>query len=56
MKKLFEYAVIYEDKIIVRITQVLAHTKSEVTLHAALAIPAEHVDKLDQVHVVIRPF
>lgn len=67
--KIYEYAVIYEpseearedDKtlkplLIVDVKRVLAGGDQEVTIIASRDIPAEYIDKLDQVEIAIRPF
>lgn len=71
MMKLFEYAVIYtplntkeqidagkrsKPELIVPITPVLAKDTAEANMLAARAIPATHVDMLDQLTIVIRDF
>jgi len=65
--KLFQYAVILhptekekedgaKSKLIVNVMTVLAKDAGAAALLAARAIPAEYVEKLDQVEVAVRPF
>jgi hypothetical protein len=67
MQQLFQYAVIYnvnseekkkgeKDKLIVPITDVLAHDQAAATLLAGRSIPEEYLSKLDQITVVCKPF
>lgn len=71
MAKLYEYAIIRNPKptrdaqgndttpkatILVDITRVLAADDKEVAMRAAREIPADCLDKLDEVEVVVRPF
>ena len=69
--KLFEYAVLYHPKktkeqnergeepksiLLVKPTQVLSTGDQEVAMLAARALPADYVDKLEDVEVLVRPF
>lgn len=69
--RLFEYAVLHHpkvvkdaqgnetqgaDAILTPPTFVLAKDDKEVAMRAARAIPESHLDKLDQVEIVVRPF
>jgi hypothetical protein len=66
--KLFEYAVIKEEKtdkdgvvvdpasVLVPITAVLARDIEQANMIAARAIPEAHIDDLDRITVVVRPF
>lgn len=67
--KLFEYAVILHNNVadakkskgavatlIVKPTTVLAKDQAQAMLLAGRAIPAEYLDRLDQVEVACRPF
>lgn len=68
MAKLFEYAVFKDEKlnkdgdvvdvavIIVEPTTVLARDEQQVGIQSAKAIPDEHIDDLDRIQVVVRPF
>lgn len=66
--KLFEYAVLLHpetDKdgnedgntlIIKDVSKVLAKDEKQVSVLAARAIPDEHIDALDRIEIVVRPF
>lgn len=65
--KLFEYAVLYHPKskrddlpqrseIVVVPTHVLAKSEQEAVINASRAIPSEHLDHLEDVEIIIRPF
>lgn len=69
--KLFEYAVLHhpaptedeqkrgaqpKSELLVDLTRVLANDEKEASVLAARAIPDSHVDKLDRVEIVLRPF
>jgi hypothetical protein len=69
--KLYEYAVLYHPKktkeqhergeepksvLIVAPTQALAGSDGEVSMTAARAIPAEHVEHLEDLEILVRPF
>lgn len=65
--KIYEYAVLFHPKtkkddvpkrsaIIVDVTRVVAEKTQEVEMLAARAVPAECLDKLDQVEIAVRPF
>ena len=69
--KLFEYAVLYHPKptkeqndrgetpkseVLIDPKSCLAISAEQVSVLAARAIPAEYVDKLDDVEIVVRPF
>lgn len=70
MKKstLYEYAILWhpteqqakesntKSKIIVGLTQTLASTNDSAAMVAARDIPAEYLDQLDQVEIILRPF
>lgn len=68
MKRLFEYAILLQEKldadeevveeakILVEPKWVLAESVEHVNIVAAREIPDEHVDKLDRVTLVVRPF
>lgn len=69
--QLFEYAVLHHPKatkeqaerneqpksvVVVPLTTVMASAESEVSIMAGRAIPAEHLDHLDDVEILIRSF
>lgn len=66
--KLYEYAVFKDEKkdkegnvidgatVLVPPTTVLASDDKQVGIRAAKAIPEEHMDDLDRIQVVVRPF
>jgi len=69
--KLFEYAVLYHPKptkeqndrgetpkseVLIVPTSVLAASPDQVSVLASRAIPESHVDKLEDVEIVVRPF
>ena len=69
--KLFEYAVLHHPKpkkdvagneetapsvILTDVTRVLKTSPDEVSILAARSIPAEFLDKLEEVEIVVRPF
>lgn len=71
MSKLYEYAVLYHPKpkkdaegnevreksqLVVPVKHVIADSDQEATIVAAREIPEDHLDKLEQVEIVIRPF
>lgn len=70
-KKLYEYAVLYtplqtkeqqekgespKTQIIVDVTRILAKDEREAGMIAARAISDEHMEHLDQLDIVLRPF
>jgi hypothetical protein len=69
--KLFEYAVLYHPKptkeqndrgetpkseVLIEPKSVLATTPEQVSVLAARSIPVTHVDKLEDIEIVVRPF
>lgn len=69
--KLFEYAVLYHPKpskeeadrgetpkseVLIPPKSILASSDQQVGMLAARAIPDTHVDKLDEIEIVVRPF
>ena len=66
--KLFQYAIIWhptkkqiEDdgakpKLVKELSIILASDEKSVLMSAAMDIPAEYKDQLDQVEIVVRPF
>jgi hypothetical protein len=69
--RLYEYAVLYHPKpkqdregnlqaeksvIVTDVARQLATSNDEVSILAARSIPAEYLDKLEQVEIVVRPF
>jgi len=69
--KLYEYAALYhpkktkeqndrgeepKSKLLVPPTRTVASSDGEVAMLAARAIPPTHVDKLDDIEIVVRPF
>lgn len=69
--KLFEYAVLYHPKptkeqndrgetpkseVLISPTSVLATGEPQVVTLASRAIPDSHIDKLDELEIVVRPF
>lgn len=69
--KLFEYAVLYHPKptkeqndrgetpkseVLIQPTSALAISPEQVSVLASRAIPETHVDKLEDVEIVVRPF
>lgn len=66
--KLYQYAVIKDErtddngkvvekaKVVVDVTTILAKDNEQATLLAARAIPDEHMDDLERLQVVVRPF
>jgi hypothetical protein len=71
VSKLYEYAVLFHPKVVrdangnetqgpdvilTAPTFVLAKDDKEVAMRAARAVPESHIDKLDQVEIVVRPF
>lgn len=65
---LFQYSVIFhptekeikddgaKSKVLVEIKTILAKDASAVQMTAAMEIPAEYKDKLDQIQIALRPF
>ena len=71
MSKLYEYAIIHHPKVIKDAqgnetqaadtllkspTHILAKSDKEVAMRAAREIPESHLDKLEEVEIVVRPF
>jgi hypothetical protein len=70
MKKqtLFQYAILWhptekqfkddgaKSKVLVDLKTILAVDQSSVSMQAAMEIPVEYKDQLDQVEIVLRPF
>ena len=71
MTTLFEYAIVYKPKptkdsvgndttpkaeILKSITTILAGSDKEVGMRAAREIPETHLDKLEQIEILVRPF
>jgi hypothetical protein len=69
--KLFEYAVIHHPKptkdqhergetpksvLVTEPTRILAGSDAEVSIQAARSIPTEHLEHLDEVEIIVRPF
>lgn len=66
--KLFEYAVFKDEKldkdgevvsaavVLTEPTTILAKDEKQVGIRAAKSIPEEHMDDLDRIQVVVRPF
>jgi hypothetical protein len=66
--KLFQYAVIWhptdkqskeeclKSKVLIDVETVLAVDVNSITMKAAMAIPSEYKDQLDQIEIVVRPF
>lgn len=66
--KLFQYAVLWhptekqtkeeglKSKVIVDITTILSSDQQSVMMTAAMSIPAEYKDQLDQIEIAVRPF
>jgi hypothetical protein len=69
--RLFEYAVLYHPKptkeqndrgetpkseVLIEPKSVLASTPDQVSVLAGRAIPETHVDKLEDVEIIVRPF
>lgn len=69
--KLFEYAVLHHPKatkeqaergetpksvVLISPTSTLATSEEQVAVLASRAIPETHVDRLDEVEIVVRPF
>ena len=66
--RLFQYAVLWhptekqlkeeglKSKLLVDMTTVLAADQQSVTMSAAMAIPTEYKDQLDQIEIAVRPF
>lgn len=69
--KLFEYAVLYHPKqtkeqndrgeqpksiVLLNPTSILAGSEQEVSIMAARSVPVEHVDHLEDIEIVVRPF
>ena len=66
--KLFQYAAIWhptekqikedgaKSKLIVEMQTILANDQQAVTMTAAMSIPAEYKDQLDQIEIAVRPF
>jgi len=69
--KLFEYAVLHhpaptedeqkrgaqpKSEILVDLKRILANNEKEASVLAARDIPETHIDKLDRVEIVLRPF
>ena len=66
--KLFQYAVLWhptekqtkeeglKSKLIVDITTILSSDQQSVMMTAAMSIPAEYKDQLDQIEIAVRPF
>lgn len=71
MAKLFEYAIVHNPKptkdaqgndttkpatLLVEPKHILARDEKEVAMRGAREIPDTHLDKLDEVEVLVRPF
>lgn len=71
MKKLFQYAILFnapqtkeareagedpETKLLRPVDTILAKDEHEATIRVAREIPADYLDKIDRVILVIRPF
>lgn len=68
MAQIFEYAVVFQPKnedetkerekpkLVVDVTRVLASSQQEVTILASRSIPADYLDRLDEVEIAVRPF
>lgn len=66
--RLFQYAVLWhptekqvkedgnKSKLIVDLQTILAADQQSVMMTAAMAIPAEYKDQLDQIEIAVRPF
>jgi hypothetical protein len=69
--KLYEYAVIFHPKskkdkdgneqskksqLLGEVKRVLAESEQEVSILAARSIPETHLDKLEEIEIVVRPF
>lgn len=65
--KLFQYAILWhptkkeiedglKDKVVQEITTVLAIDPNKVAMMAAMEIPAEYKNTLDQIEIAVRPF
>ena len=66
--KLFQYAIIWhptekqvkddgaKSKLVKELSTILASDDKSVLMSAAMDIPAEYKDQLDQVEIVVRPF
>lgn len=66
--KLFQYAIIWhptekqvkedgaKSKLIKELSTILASDDKSVLMYAAMDIPADYKDQLDQVKIVVRPF
>ncbi len=65
--QLFEYAILHHPTtkkgepaarsvIAVEPTRVLAKTRDEAAIHAARAIPATLIDRVDELEILVRPF
>lgn len=66
--KLFQYVVIWnptekqvkeenlKPKIIVDVTDILSDNDNSVRMSAAMNIPSEYKDQLDQIDIAVRPF
>jgi hypothetical protein len=66
--QLFQYAVLWhpnkkqdeeeglKTKVVVDVTTVLCNDQKEATMRAAMSIPAEYREQLDQVELFVRPF
>lgn len=66
--KMFQYAVLWhptdkqkkddsvKSKVISEVQTILASDQQGVTMAAAMAIPAEYKDQLDQIEIIVRPF
>jgi hypothetical protein len=66
--KLFQYAIIWhptqkqvkeeglKSKVIQKITNLLASDQGSASISAAMSIPQEYKDQIDQIEIAIRPF
>jgi hypothetical protein len=68
--KIYEYAILFHHKarkvgedhvtdpsqLLVDVTRIVAKDEKSAQIIAARAIPAEYIDKLDQVEIALRPF
>ena len=67
-QKLFQYAVLWhptdkqikdesaKSKLLVEPKTILANDQNSVNMTAAMEIPAEYKDQLDQIEIAVRPF
>jgi hypothetical protein len=65
--KLFQYAIIWhptekqvkegeKPKVLVELTTILAKDNQSAAMQAAMQIPAEYKEQIDQIDVAVRPF